>query len=308
MFAPTVTSVTLPEGLKYLALSSFAFCADLTWLDLPASLESLTPADAASENYLHLRLPEDSPYLTMEDGVLFDKAMETLLWFPRNRSGEYTLPETVKAIGTYAFCLCNIQSVTLPEGLLEIRAGAFYDCHQLETLSLPASLTTLTQESLLGCESLAVRGHSGGKPELCQRGRGAVLQGHDGAVCLSPGPSGGDLYPAEWRFPGLAATFYGAKPKDHSSAGTASKAPGAGTCQTGPSRSTTTAAPKAGCCCSGRCWAHPRPISSPRNIPRRMDRCGRLRLYPGGRATPPSGLIWAAIAEFRSPIPWAVSP
>lgn len=154
MFAPTVTSVTLPEGLKYLALSSFAFCADLTWLDLPASLESLTPADAASENYLHLRLPEDSPYLTMEDGVLFDKAMETLLWFPRNRSGEYTLPETVKAIGTYTFCLCNIQSVTLPEGLLEIRAGAFYDCHQLETLSLPASLTTLTQESLLGCESL----------------------------------------------------------------------------------------------------------------------------------------------------------
>lgn len=153
-FVPSVKHVTLPEGLKHLSLSSFAFCAELNWLDLPASLESLSPAEPYTESYVNLRLAGDNPYLTMEDGVLFDRAMKTLIHFPRERTGRYTLPDSVQVIDTYAFCSCNVQEVILPEGLLEIRSGAFYNCQQLEKLSLSKSLVTLNRESLLFCQGL----------------------------------------------------------------------------------------------------------------------------------------------------------
>lgn len=142
-FSDSVRKVTLPEGLKHLSLNSFCSCPGLQRLTLPASLESLFPADSASEQYIDLELAEGNPYFTMEDGVLFDADMETLIYFPRERIGSYTVPDTVTAIGEHAFSCCNVREVILPEGLVELRDGAFECCAQLSSITLPKSLQTL---------------------------------------------------------------------------------------------------------------------------------------------------------------------
>lgn len=142
-FSDSVQRVTLPEGLLHLSLSSFYQCPGLRSLTLPAALRSLFPADASTERHMDLALAEGNPYFTMEDGVLFDANMETLIYFPRERTKSYTLPDTVTAIGEYAFSCCNVEEVILPEGLLEIRDGAFECCARLSSITLPKRLQTM---------------------------------------------------------------------------------------------------------------------------------------------------------------------
>lgn len=152
-FSDSVQKVTLPEGLKHLSLSSLYQCAGLHLMTLPASLQSLYPADSSAEQYIELELSEGSPYFTMEGGVLFDRTMETLVYFPREKTGSYTVPDSVTAIGEYAFSCCNVEEVILPEGLLEIRDGAFECCARLSAVTLPKSLRTL-EDAFRACMDL----------------------------------------------------------------------------------------------------------------------------------------------------------
>ena len=90
-----------------------------------------------------------------------------------------SIPETVEAIGTYAFCYSVIEKVNIPskvkvlepyvfsdcndlveitlsEGLEKICNGAFYACKLLENLTIPSTVTSIEGEFTFNlCTSLA---------------------------------------------------------------------------------------------------------------------------------------------------------
>ena len=58
-------------------------------------------------------------------------------------------------IGDYAFCDClNLQSVTIPESVTIIGKGSFYRCINLQSVTIPNSVTNIGKEAFFKCENL----------------------------------------------------------------------------------------------------------------------------------------------------------
>ena len=91
-----------------------------------------------------------SPRLRL-DGVLFSADGKTLLSCPRDKTGEYVVPEGVEHIADYAFYKCEaLLAVTFPEGLRTIGQEAFEGCQALRAVALPDSAPDEVRRRLLG--------------------------------------------------------------------------------------------------------------------------------------------------------------
>ncbi|MCM1513522.1 MAG: leucine-rich repeat protein [Anaeroplasma bactoclasticum] len=115
------------------------------------------------------------------DGVLFDKDVTKIVYYPTEREGNYVVPETVveigakvfenktgitsitisknvKLIGTSAFANCtNLKEVIFEEGGTEelvIGSMAFYSCRALVNLQLPERLTQILDAAFKACEAI----------------------------------------------------------------------------------------------------------------------------------------------------------
>ena len=67
------------------------------------------------------------------DGILTDKDEKKVIYCPRGRTADVTLPNTVTEIGN----------------------GAFGNCKLIENVSIPATVTTIRDEAFMGCSDLA---------------------------------------------------------------------------------------------------------------------------------------------------------
>ena len=88
-----------------------------------------------------------NPYFTAVDGVLYDKEMTTLINYPPVKSGSFTVPGGVTAIGWRGFMDSRLSEIILPEGLKTINVYGFHGCKNLTSLRLPASLKTIGEEA-----------------------------------------------------------------------------------------------------------------------------------------------------------------
>jgi hypothetical protein len=76
--------------------------------------------------------PLNSKYLS-NSGVLFNKNQDTLLVCPAGKSGSYSIPTTVKNIGTGSFYYCSnlTGTINMPASVNSIGDYAFYGCSKL---------------------------------------------------------------------------------------------------------------------------------------------------------------------------------
>ena len=89
-----------------------------------------------------------SAFLCAEDGVLFNKDKTRLIKYPTEKTApSYTVPGSVKTIGTHAFyrIYYNLTTLNLPEGkaLTTIEDYGISDCTQLANVNIPSTLRNL---------------------------------------------------------------------------------------------------------------------------------------------------------------------
>ena len=87
-----------------------------------------------------------STALCAEDGVLFNKDKTRLIKYPKMKTDTaYTVPGSVKTIGTYAFYEVDITTLNLPEGkaLTTIENQGIYNCTLLANVNIPSTLQEL---------------------------------------------------------------------------------------------------------------------------------------------------------------------
>ena len=86
-----------------------------------------------------------SNFLSVEDGVLFDKHKTKLIRYPAGKAGTpYTVPASVKVLGDRSFTDShNLTSLILPDGLTTVENNALYFCQNLKTVYIPSSLTSI---------------------------------------------------------------------------------------------------------------------------------------------------------------------
>ncbi len=182
----TLTSLTLPQGLRSIAGEAFyrtrggydvdlpegtavegsAFKdASIGHIYVPASV-SLAPYAFASSNLTAVTLADGRTEIP--DGLFLTCLYLSEAYLPNSVRyiGDQAfrqcqkllfidLPDQLVSIGHEAFQLCeNLRSLTFPDTLVSIDSWAFHGCKRLMKLYLPESIITMGEHAFASCEEL----------------------------------------------------------------------------------------------------------------------------------------------------------
>ncbi len=138
-----ITVPALYRGLPVTTIAEGAFAdSKVEQITLPYTITSIgANAFSGCKALQAITVAEDNPSYVSIDGVLLDKAGKTLLVYPQGKlDTQYTLPETVEAIGYRGFYDCDILvKLQLPAGITAIGQEAFYHCNSLQEIQYPGS-------------------------------------------------------------------------------------------------------------------------------------------------------------------------
>lgn len=109
-------NVHMQEGLESIGGEAFLHCISLESLHLPASLRNFGESQGWLRSCKDVTIPEENPYYTVKDGVIFDKEMSALVCYPAGLEHEtYRVPDGVKTVSWYAFeGATGLKSLTVP--------------------------------------------------------------------------------------------------------------------------------------------------------------------------------------------------
>jgi uncharacterized repeat protein (TIGR02543 family) len=118
--------------------SAFYACRKLTDVTLPARLTEFDSTIFDSCTTLErISVEKGGTHYTSMDGYLCSADGVTLVYSPKGRSGEITIPTGIKAIGDGAFTSCTkITSLTIPFYVTSIGESAFNKCTLLRTVKI----------------------------------------------------------------------------------------------------------------------------------------------------------------------------
>jgi hypothetical protein len=126
---PTTTGdYSIPSTVKTLLMRSFENCNKLKSIFIPASVNEIRQYSLLGFNG-SINVEEENNSFMSQDGILFSKNMEYLIYCPVSVSGYYVVPEKVKHISQFAFYNCvNIDSIYLSSNIPYCSPGAFLNC------------------------------------------------------------------------------------------------------------------------------------------------------------------------------------
>lgn len=144
--------IVLPQEAVSLEKDALKDCASLHSIDVSASMSAVVPS-AGCTSLEDIRVSAGNTHYCSSDGVLMSGDGKSILWFPVGKSGDYTLPATVTAVGEYAFRDCSIGKFVFADGLKKIGQCAFYNSKVREVV-LPSTLLQVPTGTFQKCTSL----------------------------------------------------------------------------------------------------------------------------------------------------------
>lgn len=164
-----LTVFTTPELLTKLGTRVFQNCANLTQVNIKDNVKII--GDGLRERYAMdiqpsdfflgcvsltaINVSEDNPYLSSQDGVLFDKEKTELIAYPIGKNtNNYSIPDTVQHINRYSFYECNLESLEIPSTVTTIWPNAFAYSSNLISVVFPEGVKKICGEAFIGCTSL----------------------------------------------------------------------------------------------------------------------------------------------------------
>ncbi len=153
-----LTSVTIPNGVISIGNFAFGSCTGLKSITIPSSVTSIeNNIFQDCTGLTNITVDSSNPSFCSESGVLFNKDKTTLIYRPRGKTGSYTIPDGVTAIGDYAFyCNSKLTSVTIPSSVTSIGESAFQHCTGLTSITIPNSVTSIVNLAFWDCDSLTI--------------------------------------------------------------------------------------------------------------------------------------------------------
>ena len=135
-YAANLTSITLPEGLKYIDGNAFRQ-SKLTSIYIPSTVETIGTINNPDSMGIAV-----NPVFNRDN----DQVKLTSITFAPNSQ--------LRAIGGGAFQSTGIKTIDLPESLQTIDPYAFSACTELKEIAFPESVTDIYFRAFSGCRSL----------------------------------------------------------------------------------------------------------------------------------------------------------
>ena len=129
-------NIDIPNKVTKLNGITFGNCISLKNVSIGSGCTSISSSAFLDSNAIEkITVAEDNKNYTVVDGVLYNKDMTTLVLYPKNRSGEFTVLDTVTTIAVYAFDNSpNLTKVTIGKNVKTIGTSAFGECKSLKTV------------------------------------------------------------------------------------------------------------------------------------------------------------------------------
>jgi len=123
---------------------------------IPETVKKIGENALTCNDYLkEIEVSDSNPYLCDVDGILYDKGVTTIIYYPEGIEDEiFTLPESVTTLGQYSFHYAELKTVVLPQNLKKIEQRAFYGARNLNSMTLPSTLEYMGDGLFYYCESL----------------------------------------------------------------------------------------------------------------------------------------------------------
>ena len=140
----TLTSIILPEGVRYIGAYAFKGCSSLVNINLPNSLIEIgTEAFQECASLVNITIPDS---VTLIEGWAFCGCISLT---------NVIIPNSVTTIGYRTFSNCrSLASIIIPDSVTSIRAEAFYDCTSLTSVTIGDSVAEIKEKAFYNCTSL----------------------------------------------------------------------------------------------------------------------------------------------------------
>ena len=137
-----LTSITIPSSVTEIGEGVFGECYSLASITIPESVEHIeSNAFHSCWSLSSIVVEEGNRFYDSRNGcnAIIETASNNLML------GCLTtiIPSSVTSIGSYAFSGYDITSITIPESVTLISAGAFGSCTNLASVNIPESVTEI---------------------------------------------------------------------------------------------------------------------------------------------------------------------
>jgi len=137
-YCKNLTSIIIPSTVVYITGHAFMSCNNLTSMYIPASVtffDNNPFVDCSS--MAAVNVDPANQYMESVDGVLFNKHLSTIIYYPPAHPGtNYVIPSTVAYVRGGVFMNCiGLTSVTIPESVTAIRSGMFSGCTGMTSIN-----------------------------------------------------------------------------------------------------------------------------------------------------------------------------
>ena len=147
-FCRKLTEITVPETMQYIEWNNLVSTTIVNVNNRPSE------PPVASVRAVHI--PEENPYYTVLDGIVYSKDLKTLIGCPPAAEiTELSIPAETETIGDYAFAeQQSLEKAVIPDQIRHICNGAFAACPKLTYAEYPADMTMIAGDMFFGCEAL----------------------------------------------------------------------------------------------------------------------------------------------------------
>lgn len=169
-----LTSVNIPDSCTLLNAYCFASCKNLTSIDLN-KVQTTGNYCFSSSGLTSIHIPETLTSISTcfiykcdkltsvtvdENNTIYDSRDNCNAIIQKSKDSLMhgcnitVIPNSVKILDTYCFRSCTFKTISIPEGVYHFATGVFSYCYNLETITLPSTLTKMVGAEFYGCSNL----------------------------------------------------------------------------------------------------------------------------------------------------------
>ena len=124
----SLNTIQLPNKLTLIREGALSYMSGISSINIPENVTDIEPNAFAFSGLTEIKVDENNKHYADKDGVLFDKNLSTLIYYPSSKPGtEYSVPAGVTRIEDYSFVGKPIlQKIIIPDSVTAIGNNAFF--------------------------------------------------------------------------------------------------------------------------------------------------------------------------------------